>query len=54
MIVGGYDEDLVDGPINWIPTSGYVHVQVPMDGVIINGVTVKKSDNTPMQAIIDV
>jgi Eukaryotic aspartyl protease len=54
MVVGGYDEDVVDGSINWIPTSGVVHVQVPMDGVIVNGFTIQKSDNTPMQAIIDV
>lgn len=54
LVVGGYDEDLVQGSINWIPTSGSIHVQVPMGGVIVNGFTIKKVDNTPMEAIIDV
>jgi Eukaryotic aspartyl protease len=54
MVIGGYDEDLVDGAINWVPCSATVHVQVPLDGIIINGYTIQRSDNFPMQAIIDV
>ena len=54
MIIGGYDEDQITGPINWIHTSGSVHVQVPMDGIILNGATLKRQDGLPMQAIIDV
>jgi len=54
MVIGGYDEDQINGPINWIHTSGNIHVQVPMDGIILNGVTIKRQDNLPMQAIIDV
>ena len=54
LILGGYDENLVVGPINWVACSATTHVQVPLDGVIINGHTIKRSDNLPMQAIIDV
>jgi len=54
MVIGGYDQDLVDGPITWIKCSGSKHVQIPLDGVIVNGVTIKRTDNRPMQAIIDV
>ena len=53
MVVGGYDQDLVDGDLNWINCSAAVHVQIPMDGIIINGNTIKRVDNQPMQAIID-
>lgn len=54
MVIGGYDESLVDGAINWIKCSATVHVQIPLDGIIVNGVTIKRVDNQPMQAIIDV
>lgn len=54
MVIGGYDEDLVDGSITWITCSGSTHVQIPLDGVIVNGVTIKRSDSLPMQAIVDV
>ena len=54
MVIGGYDEEQVDGALNWIHTSGNIHVQVPMDGVIVNGVTLVREDGLPMQAIIDV
>ena len=54
MVIGGYDEDLVEGPITWIKCSGSIHFQIPLDGIIVNGETIKRSDNLPMQAIIDV
>lgn len=54
MIIGGYDEDLVDGPLTWVPCSGTSHAQIPLDGIIVNGQTIKRADNRPMQAIIDV
>jgi hypothetical protein len=54
MVIGGYDEEQVNGAINWIHTSGNIHVQVPMEGLIINGVTLVREDGLPMQAIIDV
>jgi len=54
MVIGGYDVDQVDGPINWIHTSGKFHVQIPLDGVLINGVTLVRQDGLPMEAIIDV
>jgi len=54
MVIGGYDEDQIDGTLNWIHTSGNIHVQVPMDGVIVNGVTLVRQDGLPMEAIIDV
>ena len=54
MVIGGYDQDLVDGPITWIKCSGSIHFQIPMDGVIVNGQTIKRADNRPMEAIIDV
>jgi Eukaryotic aspartyl protease len=54
MVVGGYDADLVDGDINWIKCTGDAHLQIPMDGIIVNGVTIQRNDSEPMQAIIDV
>lgn len=54
MVIGGYDQDLVDGSITWIKCSGSLHFQIPMDGIIFNGQTMKRADNLPMQAIIDV
>jgi len=54
LIIGGYDEDLVDGEINWIKCSGDRHPQIPMDGIILNGQTLKRDDNLPFQAYIDV
>lgn len=53
MVIGGYDSDLVDGAINWINCSASVHPQIPLDGLIVNGNTIKRVDNKPMQAIID-
>jgi Eukaryotic aspartyl protease len=54
MVIGGYDEDLVDGDINFISCSGDLHPQIPMDGIIVNGKTLKRADGKPMEAIIDV
>ena len=54
MVIGGYDADIVDGEINWIRCSSNIHPQIPMDGIIVNGVTIKRADNRPFQAIIDV
>jgi hypothetical protein len=54
MVIGGYDQSLVDGGINWIKCSATAHPQIPLDGIIVNGVTIKRVDNRPMQAIIDV
>ena len=54
MVIGGYDQDLVDGEINWIRCSGTKHPQIPMDAIIVNGRTLKRRDAQPMQAIIDV
>lgn len=54
LVIGGYDTDLVDGVINWIRSTSNIHFQIPMDGIIVNGVTIKRKDNRPMQAIIDV
>jgi hypothetical protein len=54
MIIGGYDQDLVDGSITWINCSGSIHFQIPLDGIIVNGHTIKREGNLPMQAIIDV
>jgi hypothetical protein len=54
MVIGGYDQSLVDGGINWIKCSATAHPQIPMDGIIVNGFTIKRIDNQPMQAIIDV
>ena len=54
LVLGGYDETLVDGPINWINCSATIHFQIPMDGIILNGLTIKLADNRPMQTIIDV
>jgi cathepsin D len=54
MVIGGYDSDLVEeGSINWINCSSSVHPQIPLDGLIVNGNTIKRVDNKPMQAIID-
>jgi cathepsin D len=53
MVIGGYDQDLVNGTINWINCSAAVHPQIPLDGIIVNGNTIKRVDNRPMQAIID-
>ena len=54
MVIGGYDKSIVDGEINWVDCDGSFHVQVPLDGIIVNGHTIKRVDNFPMQAIIDV
>jgi len=54
MIIGGYDQSMIEGEVNWVRCSGNQHPQIPLDGVIINGFTVKRKDNIPMQAIIDV
>jgi len=54
LVIGGYDESLVQGDLNWISCSGDFHVQIPMDGVIVNDYTVVRQDGAPMQAIIDV
>src|SRR5271170_6102058 len=54
IVIGGYDEDLVQGPINYIKCSGSVHFQIPLDAIIVHGETIKRADGRPMQAIIDV
>lgn len=54
LVIGGYDQDLVDGSINWIKCSGTKHFQIPLDGIILNGDTIERRDNLPLQAIIDV
>jgi hypothetical protein len=54
LVIGGYDTDLVDGSITWVHCSGTTHVQIPLDGIVINGMTIKRSDGLPMEAIIDV
>jgi Eukaryotic aspartyl protease len=53
LVIGGYDPDLVDGAINWINCSASIHPQIPLDGLVVNGNTIKRVDNKPMQAIID-
>lgn len=54
IVIGGYDADLIDGEINWVACSAVYHVQIPLDGIIVNGYTVKRTDGLPMQTIIDV
>jgi len=54
LILGGYDESLVNGDINWVPCSASFHVQIPLDAIIVNNHTIKRVDGRPMQAIIDV
>ena len=54
LVIGGYDESLIQGELNWISCSANFHVQIPMDGVIVNDYTVVRGDGAPMQAIVDV
>lgn len=54
LVIGGYDEDLVDGELTWINCSSSVRTQIPLDAIIVNGKTIKRVDNRPMEAIIDV
>jgi len=54
LVIGGYDQDLLAGPINWIPCSATKHFQIPLDGIIINNRTIERVDGQPFQTIIDV
>jgi hypothetical protein len=54
LVIGGYDSDLVEGELTWINCSASNVNQIPLDAIIVNGETVKRVDNRPMEAIIDV
>jgi hypothetical protein len=54
MVIGGYDEDLLEGELTWINCSESDQPQIPLDGIIVNDQIIKRVDNRPMEAIIDV
>jgi hypothetical protein len=54
LVIGGYDTDLVQGDIATFACSGSTHFQIALDAIILNGVTIMRSDGKPMRAIIDV
>jgi len=54
LVIGGFDNDFVEGKIVSFPLHGASHFQIAMSAVIINGETIKRADGKPMRAIIDV